>query len=364
MRRRIAAIALAATAAAAPVRADGLLLAGAADTADFGLGRDLVHLVAAPAGIGLDLTPTRGAVADVLRLGEHGARLALVQADVYAAYLDEAARGNRAADRVAAPLRVVMPLGQETIHVVVRADSPLRHLQDLRGRRINIGAIGSGGAYTATALYARLFGEALPAADASFLPDDRALERLATDPTLDAVVVVAGSPSRLFEAMPARRRRRLRLLDFDAAAPGSAAVGGAYAPTTIRAASYPGWLAADVPTLSVRSLLVTRDFRTPAIRDELADFARALCVRYDRLRAGGRPEWRELAITQPVLPAGWQYYAPTHAVLDVCPALRKAQAQADALAAGRPARARTTTPAPETAPTSTRAEHAVAIAGR
>ncbi len=57
------------------------------------------------------------------------------------------------------PLRVIMPLYNEEIYFVVRADSPLQYVHDIRGARINTGPIGSGTALTTTTLYRSMFGE-------------------------------------------------------------------------------------------------------------------------------------------------------------------------------------------------------------
>ena len=51
-----------------------------------------------------------------------GVKFALVQSDVYQAFLDQAAAGNKEAGNIIRPLRVIMPLYNEEIYFVVRAD--------------------------------------------------------------------------------------------------------------------------------------------------------------------------------------------------------------------------------------------------
>ena len=59
------------------------------------IGRDLARFVAPDAGIKLDVLPSAGSAENVRRLRyEPGVKLAMVQSDVYQAFLDQAAEGN------------------------------------------------------------------------------------------------------------------------------------------------------------------------------------------------------------------------------------------------------------------------------
>ena len=116
-----------------------------------------------------------------------------MQSDVYQAFLDQAAAGNADARNLITPLRVVMPLYNEEIYFVVRADSPLNYVHDIRGMRINAGPVGSGTALTTTTLYNLMFKEPLADANASFLSNEEALAKLVTDRSIDVVAIIAGS---------------------------------------------------------------------------------------------------------------------------------------------------------------------------
>jgi len=322
MRQLLLLTALACSAAFAKPAHEHVLGAGQHST-DSSAARDLVRLVAEPAGVPLALAASVGAVDNIHRLAsEPGARLAFVQADIYDALLAQAHAGNPGAQSLAERLRVFMPLFNEELHFVVRTDSPLRFVHEIAGQHLNVGPMGGGTAFTATRVYARMFGRELPLVDASFQPDEEALARLTGDRSIDVVVIVGGQPTPLLADMTAQARQSIRLLAVDPQAPEMRALAGSYAETSIRHESYPDWLAQDVPALAVRTLLMTRDYRTPVIRTQLADLAHAMCADVERLRAWGQPKWKEADFGTPAQQPQWRYYTPARDMLAHCPAER------------------------------------------
>ena len=96
------------------------------------IGQDLARYIAPLSDIQLDALPSAGSAENVRRLRyEPGVKLALVQSDVYQAFIDQAAAGNAQARSLIEPLRVIMPLYNEEIYFVVRADSPLNYVHDI-----------------------------------------------------------------------------------------------------------------------------------------------------------------------------------------------------------------------------------------
>ncbi|TFW08295.1 C4-dicarboxylate ABC transporter substrate-binding protein, partial [Oxalobacteraceae bacterium OM1] len=188
----------------------------------------------------------------------------------------------------------------------------------IKGKRINVGPVGSGTALSATTLYRLMFGKALPEANASYLSNEEALSRLAIDKSLDVVVIVAGQPAKLFTDM--KPEARIKFLRLDPAARESARAVHAYFPATIRSRSYPNLLKHDVPTLTVKALLVTYDDKLESTREALTQFATALCDRFDYLQEAGHPKWKEVKMTLPPLGRRWKYYAPMERVLRSCSA--------------------------------------------
>lgn len=283
------------------------------------IGNDLARLVAKPAGIALEAVTSKGSTENVRRLrNEPGVRLALVQSDVIQAFLDEAENGNADALQMIKPLRALMPLYDEEIHFVTRADSPLNAVHEIRDMRINVGPIGSGTALTATTLYRKMFGTALPERNVSHLSNEEALLMLTRDASIDVVVIVAGQPTPLFAEMKPEARQFIKLLRFDAKAPASAAVGDTYMPSSIRASSYPSWLSEDVPALTTKALLVTYDYQGTDAQQTLARFSRSLCSNFEKLQAEGHPKWQNVRLELPPLGRNWRYYAPAERELMAC----------------------------------------------
>lgn len=283
------------------------------------IGEDLSRYVAQPAGISLQALPSKGSVENIQRLRyEPRVRLALAQSDVYRAYTNLMVAGNVAAGKLIQPLRVVLPLYNEEIHVVVRADSPLVNLRDIQGKRINIGPLGSGTAMTATTLYQTLFGEQIPEELISTDTNEVALGKLANNNGAEVVFVVSGQPVGLFTNMNPGVEEHFKLLRFDRSHPTEQAAESVYESTMIERKSYPTWLAEDLPSLATKTLLVTYDFNTPEIRQMLVQFTQSLCSQFNTLQTQGHAKWKQVRLEQPPLGRGWQYFGPTKNVLNQC----------------------------------------------
>ncbi|WP_233575900.1 TAXI family TRAP transporter solute-binding subunit [Noviherbaspirillum saxi] len=293
------------------------------------IGRDLAKWVAPPAMINLEVLPSNGSAENVKRLRyEAGVKLALVQSDVYQAFVDQAAAGNAAAGTLINPLRVVLPLYDEEIYFVTRADSPLTYIHELKGKKINVGPVGSGTALSATTLYRLMFSTPLPESDASYLSNEEALLKLTNDKTLDAVVIVAGQPAKLFSEMAPEARQYIKLLRRDDKAPEIARAVTTYYPANIRSKSYPSWMTEDVPTLSVKAFLVTYNYGKESTQSSLKMFAESLCANFDQLQTQGHPKWLEVQLQMPVLGKGWKYYPTMERVLRSCIANKSRPSQA------------------------------------
>lgn len=283
------------------------------------IGNDLAQFVMPAANIKLNVLPSAGSAENVRRLRyEPGVKLALVQSDVYQAFLDIAAGGNVEARDMIRPLRVVMPLYNEEIYFIVRADSELNYIHEIQNAKINAGDSGSGTALTSSTLYRLMFGGAMPQAGTSYLPNEEALRKLVTDKTIDVVAVVAGQPAKLLVDMKPESRKLIKLLKFEPNHSTSAAVLKTYFVASVRAQNYPNLLTADIPGLAVKAFLVTYDFQLKDTENNLRNMMRSLCQNFSTLQESGHPKWREVEMALPDLGRGWFYYPATTREIRAC----------------------------------------------
>jgi TRAP transporter TAXI family solute receptor len=190
----------------------------------------------------VDVLRTEGSIDNLARLRAGRCDLALALADV-----TEQDRASRPDDAPVAVARVY----ENYLQLVVPATSPVRRLADLRGRRISIGARGSGAAATSQVLLevAGLDGQV----QVLRLGLQDALAGLASG-TVDAVVWSGGVPTPAIAEMDADLP--LRLLDLGAQAAPMAA-GSGY-PYVARGVPAGGYVPRDRRTIGVPDLLLCR----------------------------------------------------------------------------------------------------------
>jgi hypothetical protein len=286
----------------------------------FAIGNDLAKFVAPNADIDLEVMPTDGSAANIKLLRfEPGVKFAIVQADVYQAFVDRGtgpASGEAA--RIIRPLRVILPLYNTEIHYIVRADSPYNYLHDIKDAKINGGLVGSGAAFITNTLYRMMFGNEIPETQASFLSNAEALAKLVTDKSIDVAVVAAGQPAPIVKGMKPEAQKLIKFLKFDPNHALSKPALKVYTPATIRAASYPNLITEDFTTVSVGAFLVTYDYNLQTTVDHLAKFARSLCTNFPTLREKGHPKWKEVNLALPDLNTGWTYYQPVAREIRAC----------------------------------------------
>ncbi len=202
---------------------------------------------------GLNILPltTAGGIENLRLLRAGDAVLALSQSDT--AHLAVAGSGPFAQDGADLGLRALASLYPEPVHVLVRADSPLRSVAELRGKRVNLGLPGSASRDTALAV---LTAHGLSVDDLQRqgeLDLQQALGELRDD-RLDALIQVIGYPADSIRAAAEDFAMRLLPLDEAAIAQLERERPGSFAYRLPRA-SYVGQNEA-LPTLAVSSLLL------------------------------------------------------------------------------------------------------------
>lgn len=309
----------------------------------FQIGNNLKEIVSP----GLEVRDSKGSWANVEELSQTvGVSLAIVQSDVYAAFVylrdsrDVPAATRQQYGRLLQNLRVFMPLYQEEIHFLVNKDSPLEYIHQIRGKRIWMDAEKSGTYLTALNIYAKMFNErpaiVEPFINPAVTGDDEGTRTrrsalmvlsdpafYASFPQFDVLVLVGGQPLKLLESnIPAN----LKLLKFDAAHATSGRVLQDYKKADILKTSYPSLNidGATLPSLAVDSYLITANFQSEDRNRFISTLADQFCDKFGELQSKGHPKWKALSwkpgAPLPRLAAGWQYSSRARDRLSRCQA--------------------------------------------
>ena len=234
---------------------------------------------------------SRGSVENIYAVYQRpGNHLGLVQSDVLAFVAK--VRSDHRLQLIEDKVKWIYPLYDQEIHVL--ASAQILSFGDLAGKRVAIGHAESGSYLTSRLLF-EISGVA-PAAFVS-LGNAKALDALKAG-TIDAIVIVDGIPVERL-ALDVSTTDGLHLLPvvYDT-------IRAFYPQTIIPAGTYP-WQTTDLPTVTVRSMLVAYDFRNHHCRT-IGSVAGLIKENMDWLRFNGHPKWKTVDLNAAV--TGWERY--------------------------------------------------------
>jgi TRAP transporter TAXI family solute receptor len=241
-------------------------------------------------GINLTVSPSKGSVENVFAVYQRPAtQLGIVQSDVLA--FVARVETDPVLQRIAKKIKMVFPLYNEEIHILGRN---VANFDDLAGKRVAIGREGSG-----TYLTARLVFKVAEVEPKQMLliDTDQALAELKAG-RIDAMFYVAGAPVKLFTEGVAEADG-LALVPVT-----NKSITEFYPNVELPARSYP-WQAQAVPTVAVKSVLVSFDFRRLDC-DNVGRFAQILATNMGWLSDNGHPKWKAVKLDYPL--KGWEQY--------------------------------------------------------
>ncbi|SDS72550.1 TAXI family TRAP transporter solute-binding subunit [Jiangella sp. DSM 45060] len=253
MRRLLAVVAAAVTLAGgclhetSPAAAPVVVAGGGTTGVYYAYGDRLAGELGGRLGVDAGVVETAGSVENLGRVAAGEALLGFTAADAAA----DAVAG-RAPFEEPLPIRAVARLYDDLVHVVVPAGSDVDELADLRGRRVSLGAVGSG-----TELIARRLLAAAGVDEGELVADplgiDGSIAALLAG-ELDAFFWSGGLPTPGVAELA--RTQPIRLLELTKeAAVVSRAYDGVYRQAVVPAGAYD--LTAPVTTLAVPNILVT-----------------------------------------------------------------------------------------------------------
>jgi uncharacterized protein len=225
-----------------------------------------------------------------------GVDLGITQANLLSAFRRSNEIGN-----LDGRIVYISKLFGEEMHVVVSADSGIRSVEQLAGKTVNLGGVGSG-----TQLSARdVFGRLNIKVDEVNLAQVDAVERLKAG-QIAASVMVSGKPAASMTELAAEPG--LRFLPV----PLAKSLQDDYLPGVLTSEDYPGIVrpGEDVETISAATVLIAYNWpKGSEPYRRLEDFVGRFFSKLDAFTQPPRhPKWREASFAAPL--AGWARFQP------------------------------------------------------
>ena len=218
---------------------------------------------------------TGATVANINMLQEGSVDLAIVQNDItyYAANGIEMFK-----DKKVDNLRGVAVLYPETCQIVTLAETGIKNVADLKGKRVAVGAAGSGAEANARQIL-EAYGITYDDIDAQYLSFGEAASAL-KDGNVDAAFLTAGYPTAAVQDISSQNKVALVPLDNDKI-DALIAKYPYYTKTVIPAGTYAG-VDVETPAVSVMAMLVASD----KVDDQMGyDIVKAFFGNLDRIKA-------------------------------------------------------------------------------
>lgn len=244
-----------------------------------------------PHGINVTVATSKGSVENVFAVYQRPAtQLGIVQSDVLA--FVARVETDPVLKQIAKKIKMVFPLYNEEIHILGRKD--IADFDGLAGKRVAVGREGSGTYLTARLLFK--VAEVEPR-QMLYIDTDEALAELKAG-RIDAMFYVAGVPVKLFtEGVTAADN--LALIPVT-----NKSITEFYPAVEIPANTY-GWQPGPLPTVAVKAVLVSFDFRRMDC-DNVGRFAQLLASNMGWLTEHGHPKWKSVQLNYPL--KGWEQY--------------------------------------------------------
>jgi TRAP transporter TAXI family solute receptor len=250
---------------------------------------DIVKVLGEKNGIKLLSRTTAGSGFNFKELTDPSAasKIAIIQSD-YLSFMQAQDRLN--STNKTGSIKVLMPLATEEMHLVVKKSSGIKGLQDLSNKKVAIGSEAQGSFVTGKIMNERSKVNWIPTYDAYDM-----LIRHLSEGNIDAFLLVGSAPVKMLDIDPqvmVDEPALLELDDFNGWAQ-------YYENDTIFRGDY-RWLDKDIPTFSVRALLVVNEAKLKGDDIKAVESIKSAIIQdLEILKKEGHPKWAEV-----VPPAG------------------------------------------------------------
>ena len=226
-------------------------------------------------GMNASAQSTGASVANVNMLKDGSVDIAFIQNDIayYAANGKEMFKDNKVEN-----IRGIAALYPETVQFVTTADKGIKSIADLKGKKVAVGASGSGAEANARQILGA-YGLTYDDIDVQYLSFGEAADAL-KDGNVDVGVVVAGFPTAAIQDLAANKSAALVNIDAEHADKLMKQY-PYFTKITVPKGTYPGQ-EEDVNTVAVKCVIVTTD----KLSDDLGEqIAKAIYEHLDRMKA-------------------------------------------------------------------------------
>ncbi len=226
-------------------------------------------------GMNASAQSTGASVANVNMLKDGSVDIAFIQNDIafYAANGTEMFKDNKVES-----IRGIAALYPETVQFVTTADTGIKTIADLKGKKVAVGASGSGAEANARQILAA-YGITYDDINVQYLSFGEAADAL-KDGNVDVGVVVAGFPTAAIQDLAANKSASLVSIDAEHADQLMKKY-PYFTKITVPKGTYPGQ-DADVETVAVKCVIVTTD----KLSDELGEqIVKSIYEHLDRVKA-------------------------------------------------------------------------------
>ena len=226
-------------------------------------------------GMNASAQSTGASVANVNMLKDGSVDIAFIQNDIayYAANGKEMFKDNKVES-----IRGIAALYPETVQFVTTADKGIKSIADLKGKKVAVGASGSGAEANARQILGA-YGLTYDDIDVQYLSFGEAADAL-KDGNVDVGVVVAGFPTAAIQDLAANKSAALVNIDAEHADKLMKQY-PYFTKITVPKGTYPGQ-EEDVSTMAVKCVIVTTD----KLSDDLGEqIVKAIYEHLDRMKA-------------------------------------------------------------------------------
>ncbi len=263
------------------------------------IGRDIAA-AAADSGLSVLVKESGGSIDNIKRINSNeNAAVGIAQSDVLG-FMSRSK--NPETIRMAAHLRMILPLYREEVHILARKE--IRQFADLEGKKVVIGEDGSGHMLTSINIFAMT--GVTPENLIRKAPPEGVLALL--DGKVDAVVFVGGKPVKLFKNLEALKEKdnvqyKALLNDVHFLPLKEPRMLEEYQVGEITRKDY-DFVRETVPTIAVTAVLVTYDFsggskHQKARCEQLRKLSGGIRKNLKMLQQKGHPKWKEVKLDEP-----------------------------------------------------------------